>query len=71
MKKLLLPILLVLSINSYAGSKWECIDRSLLSCHTWRMIVPTGWVVASDNSATEIPYYAITFVPDAKHEWKV
>lgn len=50
MKKLL--ILLLLSSSCYSAS-WECVSR-MVTCHTWRMAVPNGWVVASDNSASDL-----------------
>lgn len=68
MKKLL--ILLLLSSSCYAA-KWECI-ASFGMCHTWRMSTPEGWIVAGDNSTSGGEYgYAMTFVPDEKHEWKL
>ena len=69
MKRLLL--LLLLSTNCSA-STWECINKNLMACNTWRMLVPTGWVVASDNSATTSEHgYAMVFVPDEQHIWKL
>ncbi len=68
MKKMLLLILLIPAL-SYASS-WECIGR-VVTCHTWRMSVPSGWIVAGDNSASTEHGYAMTFVPDPSHEWKL
>jgi hypothetical protein len=68
MKKLLL--VLIFSANCYASS-WECINR-LLVCHTWRMEIPQGWIVSGDNSAGGGEHgYAMTFVPDPMHIWKL
>lgn len=68
MKKLL--FLLLISSSCYAV-QWECIASSFL-CHTWRMPVIGGWIVSGDNSAGGSEHtYAMTFVPDAKHEWKL
>jgi hypothetical protein len=68
MKKLIL--LFLLSANCYA-TNWECTNR-VLTCHTWRMEVPTGWIVASDNSASGGEHgYAMVFVPDTGHTWKL
>ena len=67
MKRLLL--LLLFSTSVYAVD-WQCIDRKVF-CNTWRMYVPQGWIVASDNSAGGSEHgYAMTFVPDQQHEWK-
>ncbi len=69
MKKLLL--LLLVSANCYATTSWECIAR-FGTCHTWRMAVINGWIVSGDNSAGGGEHgYAMTFVPDEKHEWKL
>lgn len=63
-------LVLVLSFNtSYAWGKWECVDR-VITCHTWRLPVPQGWVVASD-APTDEHGYAMTYVPDLNHEWKI
>jgi hypothetical protein len=64
MKKLIL--LCLLSSNCFAAS-WECVNRAA-ACNTWRMEVPTGWIVSSDNTDNS---YAMTFVPDPEHKWKV
>lgn len=69
MKKFI--IIFLLSTSCYS-STWECINRSLTMCNTWRMSVFTGWVVASDNMSTGGEHgYAMTFVPDADHKWKL
>ncbi len=68
LKTLLLISLLCVSFNSFAN--WECIGRVIM-CHTWRMWVPTGWIVAGDNSASPEHGYALVWVPDPKHEWKL
>lgn len=68
--RLLLISLLLFSATSYAAS-WECINRVMASCNTWRMEVPTGWVVASDNTNGGEHGYAMTFVPDPEHKWKL
>ena len=66
MKKLLLLMMLCTSVN--AGG-WECIGRSFM-CHTWRMSVPHGWIVAGDNSSGGGEHgYAMIFVPDEGHVW--
>ena len=68
MKKLL--ILLLLTSNVYA-STWECLNRNVGFCNTWRMNVPNGWIVASDNAASGGEHgYAMVFVPDTGHTWK-
>ncbi len=66
MKKLLL--LFLITANAHA-SAWECVSR-VVTCNTWRMSVPAGWVVSGD-SLTSDHAFAMTFVPDAKHEWKL
>jgi hypothetical protein len=70
MKLKLLAFLLMPSLAF--GSGWECINRTLGACNTWRMTVPKGWIVTSDNSAGGGEHsYAMTFVPDEQHEWKI
>jgi hypothetical protein len=70
MKKLLLTLLILPSL-SFAGG-WECINRTALICNTWRMQVPTGWIVSNDNSAGGgVHGYGMVFVPDTAHEWRV
>jgi hypothetical protein len=65
--KILLGFLLTLfSINCFS-SNWECVSRTAF-CHTWRMEVSGGWIVSGNSNESN---YAMTFVPDAKHEWKV
>ncbi len=66
MKKLI--CLFLLSTNCIA-SNWQCINGSLI-CNTWRMAVPNGWLVASDNPAGGEDGYAMVFVSDSNHEWK-
>lgn len=69
MKKIIVLIMFLLSSQCFSAS-WECIDR-VIQCHTWRMKVPQGWIVASDNDASGGEHgYAMTFVPDINHEWK-
>lgn len=70
MKKLLL--LLLLSSNCYAAN-WICINRAAISCNTWRLEIPEGYLVASDNDATTggEHAYAMVFVPDVDHKWKL
>lgn len=67
MKKLIL--LFLFSTNCFSAS-WECISR-VIACHTWRMEVPSGWIIAGDNSASTEHGYAMTFIPDPEHKWKV
>lgn len=68
MKKLIL--LFLLSSNCLASS-WECVSR-VIYCHTWRMEVNSGWIVSGDNSAGGGEHgYAMTFVPDPDHLWKL
>lgn len=67
MKKLFL-LLFFISQFSYA-SNWECINRWMgLTCHTWKMRTPTGWIVGSESY--DKGEYALTFVPDPNHEWR-
>lgn len=67
MKKLIL--LLLISTNCFAAD-WHCISRTMLSCHTWRMSIPQGWIVSSDNTGGGDQHgYAMVFVPDATHTW--
>ena len=68
MKKLLLFILMIPSLC--LADNWSCINRAALVCNTWIMWVPTGWIVASDNTNGGEHGYAMVFVPDQKHEWK-
>lgn len=68
MKKMLLLALLLPSLSF--GASWECVGR-VGFCHTWRMEVPGGWIVAGDNSAGGGEHgYAMTFFPDQNHDWK-
>lgn len=69
MKKLLMIFLFLPSICLSAN--WECINRAVTNCNTWRMSVIGGWIVASDNSSTGGEHgYAMVFVPDPVHLWK-
>lgn len=64
-----LMLLLLLAGSAHAAS-WECINRTAMFCNTWRMQVPAGWIVGSDNSATGGEHgYAMVFVPDVEHKW--
>lgn len=65
-------VLFIFLISTGAFSaKWECINKAAMMCNTWRMSVPTGWIVASDNSSAGGEHgYGLVFVPDSKHEWK-
>ncbi len=73
MKKIFMIFLCLIFLPSLSfASSWECINRATIYCNTWRMYVPTGWIVASDNSATGVEHgYAMVFVPDPIHQWKV
>lgn len=62
--------LFFLLVNSVSASPWECINRPLMSCNTWRMSVPGGWIVGADNVNDEHTF-AMTFFPDPKHEWSL
>ncbi len=66
MKKFL--VLYLMLSGSVFASGWECINRNVLTCNTWRWEVPNGWLVSSDNDNHGA---AITFYPDEKHEWKI
>lgn len=67
MKKLLLFATLIPCLAS--ASSWECINRNAtMSCNTWRMSVPGGWVITTDNNDKDI---AAAFVPDPSHFWKI
>lgn len=71
MDKLIAVLLMLVSVNVFAGSSWECVGR-MITCHTWRMAVPQGWIVSGDNSAGGGEHgYAMTYVPDENHEWKI
>ncbi len=69
MKTKLLALLLLIPSICFADH-WECINRNGLipTCNTWRWQIPGGWLVSCDNGDKHI---AVTFVPDATHEWKV
>lgn len=73
MKKSLALLLLTVSLNSYANVQWECIDREnpTTLCYTWRMSVPTGWVIATEDRQIYKGGFATVFVPDQNHEWKL
>lgn len=64
MRKLLL-ILCLISFSVQAAT-WECISRNI-TCHTWRMYVPGGWIVSGDNGDA---HYAMIYYPDSQHAWK-
>lgn len=67
LKKVIL--LMMISINCYADN-WICINRSALMCNTWKMSIPQGYLVASDNMATGGEHgYAMVFVSDINHSW--
>lgn len=68
MKKFIL--LMLVAVNAYA-SPWECVSRTI-SCYTWRMSVPSGWVVSGDiGGSGNDDQYAMTFVPDSDHKWQI
>lgn len=74
MRKITILTLLLLKINtSYADVEWVCIDKysNTSPCYTWRMAVPHGWVIATDDRNTYKGGYSTVFVPDENHEWKV
>ncbi len=62
-------LILLFFYSNANSSEWQCINRSL-GCNTWRLEVPLGWVVASDNNGTDGDY-AMVYVPDKKHDWKI
>jgi len=68
MRKLLILAILI-STNCFAVGEWECIDR-VFTCHTWRLWVPQGWVVSGDTTSSDHAY-AMTYIPDLNHEWKL
>lgn len=68
MRTIIALSLLLVSTSSIASS-WECVSR-LVTCHTWRMSVPEGWVISGDTITSDHAY-AMTFVPDKMHEWKL
>lgn len=64
-------ILLMLLVGNCYASSWECTNR-VVFCHTWRMAVPHGWIVSGDNSAGGSEHtYAMVFVPDEEHTWRL
>lgn len=67
MRKLFLLSLLI-SNYCFADNTWHCVSR-IMTCHTWRMEVPGGWLVSGDNGSDA--HYAMTFFPDINHAWKV
>jgi len=67
MKKIVLLLLLIAN-QSFADNTWHCVSR-IVTCHTWRMEVPGGWLVSGDNGNDA--HYAMTFLPDAEHTWKI
>lgn len=68
MRKIVL-ILLIAANTSFAMGKWECVYR-MVTCHTWRLWTSQGWVVSGDITTDEHGY-AMTYVPDQNHEWKL
>lgn len=65
MKKLII-LLLALSTTSAFATAWERLNN------VWRMPVANGWIVASNNTDSGGEHgYAMVFVPDEKHEWRV
>jgi hypothetical protein len=67
MKKLFLLALLTPSLA--LASNWQCVNHNpIITCNTWRMPVPHGWLVSTDNGDEDI---AMTFVPDEQHDWKL
>lgn len=68
LRKILVISLIMPSICFASG--WECIGQ-VVFCHTWRMSVPSGWIVSGDNSASTEHGYAMTYVPDPLHEWNL
>jgi hypothetical protein len=61
---------LIFSMSAYADN-WKCINRAVGFCNTWRMQIPMGWLVASDNGATGGEHgYAMIYIPDPEHTWK-
>ncbi len=65
-----LLIILILSINTaYALNKWECVNRGI-TCNTWRLWVPPGWIVSGDITIGQYGY-AMTYFPDPEHIWKL
>jgi len=68
---LMLALIIIMPFQCARASSWECINRVVL-CHTWRMAVYGGWIVSGDNSAGGSDHtYAMTFVPDIEHKWKL
>ena len=68
-KFIIIASIIFFTFNCYA-SDWTCINKQIGFCNTWRMKVPQGWIVASDNSSTGSDEgYAMIFVPDQSHEW--
>lgn len=69
MKFISMTFLILFSINSFA-SNWQCVNRNpgVPTCNTWRMQVPHGWLVSTDNGDNDI---AMIFYPDKNHEWKI
>lgn len=69
MKELITLAVILTSINAYAKDNWECIAKwPLGGCNTWRMPAYGGWIIASEGSTQG--EFGLTYVPDAKHEWK-
>lgn len=62
---------LLLLTTACQAASWECVSR-MVTCHTWRMEVPGGWIVSGDNSAGGGEHgYAMTYMPDVSHQWKL
>ncbi len=67
LRKALFALIVITASSSIFASSWECVSRNIAICNTWRMEVPHGWLVSTDNSNEDI---AITYYPDPDHEWK-
>lgn len=59
---------LLLTTQCFADNAWHCVAR-IITCHTWRMEVPGGWIVSGDNG--DSAHYAMTYFPDEQHKWKI
>lgn len=66
MKKLLFLLLFPIVANA---AQWNCVTSSYMTCNTWRLEVPTGWIVSSIGFGEHS--YAMVVVPDQNHEWKI
>jgi hypothetical protein len=67
MKKILLLTLLM--CNTAFANNWECINKDGSFCDTWKMSVPNGWIIISEDRS--INGYAMVFVPDPQHAWRI